>query len=72
MATKLTRARPADRPRLANLPRALARERLAELASLLRELAPLVGPGFTEDVAAGRVRLTLAVAVGPAAGPGCG
>jgi hypothetical protein len=70
MATK--HPRPRDRTRLQKLPRSVARAALAELAGLLRELAPLVGEGFTEDVAAGPVRLTLTVTVGPAAGPGCG
>ena len=72
MATKLTRSTPAERFRLAKLPRAVVREWLTDLAEVLRELLPLVGPGFSEEVAVGPVRVRIDATVGPAPGPGCG
>ena len=70
-ATKLSRSTPAERSRLAKLPRAVVRDRLTELAGALRELLPLVGPGFSEEVAVGPVRVRIDAIAGPAPGPGC-
>jgi len=71
MATKTAQAGPAERARLAQLPRAVIRAKLEELAVTLRELQVLIGNGLEEEVSAGPVRLRLTVTVGPAPGPGC-